>query len=192
MRQVYYSIQTDISNVSLSDLATTLWGTAGSWVNDNIKDPDKNLYNIKLIWFSDTTPTPGGIATINTLDYGKSLFSYSSLFFDAYSVTEAIKSSTEINSNNLNREAFVNIGSNIAGSLGGIALGIGLGAFASPTGPGTIFAIGIGIYAGTYICGYIGGVLGGICYDIYHAYNFYKYIQNINNYSNKFQNSIQY
>lgn len=192
MKYIYKTLQTDLSNLSPSDIVSSMVESSNKWIEKNIKSEDGS--DLKMGWFSDTAPTPGGIAVINSSRLGKGLFQYGSLWGEAYTTTETFYSITGIISNNNleEREKWVKIGSNVTGFAGGIALGSALGIATSYTGPASIAIGGFGYLFGNEMLSYTGGFAGGILYDTFQAYRFYKNLQEINNFSRYYQNSINY
>lgn len=191
MRNIYNSMQADLSNISIPDLAGSLLESGFHWSKQNITIKDANL---NIHWFSDTAPTSGGTATINSIKYGKELIYYGSKSVNTYLVLETIFNSANIlfDENISERNKWVGIGSNFGGLLGGFLISSYVSLATSFSGVGAIVAAGIGFYAGNVIFSSIGGVIGGLSYDAYQAYLFKKSILEINNNTIIYQNSIQY
>lgn len=191
MRNIYNSMQADLSNISIPDLAGSLLESGFHWSKQNITIKDANL---NIHWFSDTAPTSGGTATINSIKYGKELIYYGSKSVNTYLVLETIFNSANIlfDENISERNKWVGIGSKFGGLLGGFLISSYVSLATSFSGVGAIVAAGIGFYAGNVIFSSIGGVIGGLSYDAYQAYLFKKSILEINNNTIIYQNSIQY
>jgi RHS repeat-associated protein len=184
MKEIYNNILTDFSNAPFSDYASSLLGVASDWTDRHIDNTlDKETYNMKMAWFSDHTPVPGGTATINSLNTAGSILAHASAIDAAYSFTDALffTANTFLDKSINSRDKWVQIGSKTFGALGGFWISLALGALTVETGPGVIIGIAAGATAGTELCSYIGGIASGFIYDAYEAYRFATYINNINN-----------
>lgn len=195
MKEIYNNILTDLSNAPFSDYASSLLGTASDWTDRRIDNTlDKETYNMKMAWFSDHTPVPGGTATINSLNTAGSILAHAAAIDAAYSFTDALffTANTFLDKSINSRDKWVQIGSKTFGAIGGFGISLALGALTVETGPGVIIGIAAGATAGTELCSYIGGIASGFIYDAYEAYRFANYINNINNNTLIYRNFSNY